>query len=273
MSTLRAALLLAFALVLTSCAGARPPVTDAAAGAVVGRGYKALFRGESRRADGRTRFRMAVALLPPARLRLEFFGPVGGARLIVAADDTTATALLPHERAYDRAPATPETLGRLLGVPLDAEQLVALLTGRPLCRSDAVSQRIRTRAAATFGRTRAWYEVTCPPGEIRYEATCRERGGLLERATVREGISGAMILEVEYGDHVEGAGVRWPRRIRMNLVRRRATVQLTATEGPWARDVAEAIFTPPIPERFAKRPDLLSLTAPGLLGSIAERER
>jgi hypothetical protein len=268
----RAILLGALAWSVAACAGARPPLTDAASGAPAGTGYKALFRGDSRGPEGRTRFRMGVALLPPSRLRLEFFAPVGNPRLIVTTDGATATALLPARRAYDHAPATAETMERLVGVPLAAEDLIALLTGRPMCRPEAVDQQVNTRSAPLFGGTVAWYEVTCPPGDIRYQAVRQERGGLLERATIREGISGAMMLEVEYGDHEAGSGPRWPRQIRLHLARQQAKVTLTAIDGPWRREIAEEIFAPAIPDNFERRPEILSLSAPGFLGSVAEGE-
>ena len=262
--------LLAGGALLAAC-GVRPVGTEAL-GPRAASGYRALFRGESHGPGGKSRFRMACALLPPDRVRLEFFGPTGGPRLVIVADGTSATALLPSERAYDRAEATPATLERMLGVPLDAARLSALLTGRPMCRPEAAEQQLRTRAALAFGRTSAWYELSCPAGEILYQASSRERGGIIDRAAVRDGTSGAIILEVEYGDHEEGLGPRWPRRIHLRLPRRQSVVTLTAIEGPKASSVESAIFVALVPEGFERRPDLLSLPAPGLLGSTGERE-
>jgi hypothetical protein len=216
---------------------------------------------------------MAVALMPPDRIRFEFLGPAGGPRLIVAADDGNATALLPAERTYERADASPRSLERLLGLPLDAGQMIALLTGQPMCRPEAAEQVLHTKSVATFGRTTAWYEVVCPPGEIRYQARSQERGGVLVEATVREGTSGAMILEVEYGDHEEGQGPRWPHQIRLHLAQRQSTVSLSVIDGPRASDPEASIFTPPVPSDFKRRADLFYLPAPGLLGSTGEREQ
>ncbi|HXH27898.1 MAG TPA: hypothetical protein VNL37_02570 [Candidatus Polarisedimenticolia bacterium] len=259
------AALLAAALILPRCAsGPRIPEGSAAAG--TGPGYRALFRVDSEGPGGRAHMRMAVALLPPDRLRVEFYGPVGGPRLVVAVQDDRAVALLPSRKAYDSGSATPRTLDRLLGVPLDAAGLVDLLTGRPMCPPEAETQAVLTKPAATFGRTLAWYEVTCPPGDIRYRARCAERGGTLREATVQEGISGAMILAIEYEDHQEGRGPRWPRRMKIHLARRGTTVSLAAQEGPVPSDLPASIFSPPIPDGFERRPLLISLDQPGLLG-------
>ena len=256
---------------LGGCASARP--TSRVQGPEGARGYRALFRGETDGPAGKERFRMAAALLPPDRLRLEFSGPVGGPRLVVAVDGATVMAILPSERAYDSEPAGAAVLDRILGLPLAPAQLVALLTGQPMCDADKSEQQVQTKAAATFGRTLAWVEVTCPPDDIRYEGRSAERGGILKEASVREGISGAMILEVEYDDHEDGLGPRWPHRIRIRLPRRKATVELAALEGPVAGDMPGSLFSPPVPDGFEKRSLLASLSAPGLLGSTADRER
>jgi hypothetical protein len=214
-----------------------------------------------------------VALVPPDRLRLEFLGPVGGPKAVVCMAGASAVAFLPSERAYDRGRTTSADRGRVFGLPLQTTDLIALLTGRPMCSAENAAHLVQTKAAVAFGRTSAWYEVTCPPGEIRYRARAEERGGVLEEATVREGISGAMILDVEYDGHEEGPGPGWPRHIRLRLRRESATVVLTALDGPWARDLPEGIFAPPVPEGFAERPLVFSFSAPGPVGSTAEAER
>ena len=140
-------------------------------------GYQALFRGRSDGPDGSTRFRLAVTLLPPDRLRLEFLGPVGGPRLVIAASRDQAISLRPAERVYERAGSPAQALDGILGVPLDAAGLVSLFMGRPMCPPEAVRVDVQTRPAATFGRTVSWYEVSCPPGEVRYQARCAEQIG------------------------------------------------------------------------------------------------
>lgn len=250
----------------SACATGGPPATGS--GMPPGSpGYQALFRGHSQGREGSTRFRLAVTLVPPDRLRLEFLGPVGGPRLVIAASKDEAITLRPAERVYERAGSPARTLDGILGVPLDAAGLVSLFMGRPMCPPEAVRVEVQTRPAATFGRTLSWYEVSCPPGEVRYQARCAERGGTLLSAVVREGITGAIILEVEYGDYERGLGPRWPRQIRVRLPRREASVDLSAVEGPWARSVPEEIVSPAIPEGFREMapgssPDLQSLLDP-----------
>jgi hypothetical protein len=236
-------------------------------------GYRALFRGESQGPGGKGRFRLAVAILPPDRLRLEFFGPVGGPRAIFVASSARTVALLPGERTYGESSSSAAAVDRFLGVPVDVPGLVALLTARPMCAQESMHAELMTRPAAAFGRTLSWFEVSCPPGDIRYQARCEERGGALLSATVSEGISGAIILEADYGDYVKGLGPRWPREVRLRLPRKDTAVQLAAVEGPWASDIAESIFSPEIPEGFERRDLSLFPDDSGLWGAQTAEER
>src|SRR5439155_21591130 len=114
---------------------------------------------------GKGRFRLGVAIVPPDRMRLEFFGPVGGPRVIVAASPGEIVTLLPSARAYERAPSSSAAIDRILGLPVDVPGVVALLTGRPMCAQESMIVEVKTRPAATFGRTLSWYQVSCPPAE------------------------------------------------------------------------------------------------------------
>jgi hypothetical protein len=261
------------ALLVAGCAGQPPPSTDALETPDSARGYRALFRGRVDGSEGKTRFRMAAALLPPNRIRLEFFPPVGGARLIVASDGSTTTALMPIDRVYARQPTTPEIMEHLLGLPFEGEGLIALLTGQAMCAPDVADQQVRSGKPATFGRRPSWYEIECPPADVRYLARSPERGGDLKEATIREGLTGDMILKVVYEDYVERAGARWPRRILMKLARTGSRVTLSAIDGPQPGFLAGDIFAPAVPAGFELNPRLSTLPAPGLLGPPAEQER
>ncbi|OLD67077.1 MAG: hypothetical protein AUI52_01525 [Acidobacteria bacterium 13_1_40CM_2_68_10] len=254
-------------LLVCACAGVHPAGTRNPYPSPAARGYRALFRGESEGPKGKGRFRLAVAILPPDRARLEFFGPSGGPWLVVTATPDTTLALLPAQRVYEQAGPSAKAIERFLGVPLEARGLIALLTGRPMCTEESMRVEVMTRPAATFGRTLSWYEVSCPPADVRYQARCEDRGGTLLSATVSEGISGAIILEADYGGYDKGLGPRWPRQVRLRLSGKATLIQLSAVEGPWASDVPEAIFTPEIPEGFESTTLSLFPAGPGLPGA------
>ena len=142
------------------------------------------------------------------------------------------TALMPADRVYVRQPTTPESMEQLLGLPVAGEGLIALLTGQPMCAHDETLQQVRSGRPGTFGLRPSWYEIECPPADVRYLARCEERGTDLQEATLREGLSGEMIVEIAYDDFVESAGARWPRRILMEIARGSTKVSLPATDGP-----------------------------------------
>ncbi len=255
------------ALVAAGCAAGPAPAAEPNAPAPSG--YRALFRAEIRRGDERARFRIAAALLPPDRVRLEFFGPVGGARAVLVADTTEILAILPGDRVYDRSPATPANLERIFGLPLPASQLSALLMGRPFCPAESVRDRLETRSAATFARTLAWHTIDCPPAEVLYQARGESRG-LVRDAVIRDAGTGAIILRVEYeggGNRTESVG---PSVLRLKFERDGAEVVLKAEEGPMSAPVAESLFIPPVPPGFERKSLSLSLSAPALHGSAAE---
>src|SRR5439155_23132515 len=132
------------ALLVSACAGAHLPDAQPRSSPADARGYRALFRGEAEGPGGKGRFRVAVAILPPDRLRLEFFGPVGGPRVIVAASSDETVALLPSARAYERTRSSADAIERILGMPVDVPGLVALLTGRPMCAQDMMRVEVMT---------------------------------------------------------------------------------------------------------------------------------
>jgi len=257
------------AVLFSACAGAHLPDTLSSSSQAGAPGYRAVFRGEADGPSGKGRFRVAVAILPPDRIRLEFFGPVGGPRAVIVASARDAIALLPASRAYERTGSSAQAFDRFLGLPVDAAGLVALLTGRPMCPQESARVEVMSRPAATFGRTLSWFQVSCPPDDVRYEARCEDRGGALLSATVSEAITGAIILEADYGDYEKGLGQRWPRQVKLRLLKKEANVQLVAVEGPWASDVPESIFAPEIPEGFESRTIALFPDGPGLPGGDA----
>ena len=248
------------------CAVRTPPAGTPTAPAVSG--YRALFRVEARRGDERARFRIAAALRAPDAVRLEFFGPVGGARAVLIADAMEVLVIIPGDRVYDRSPATPENLSRILGLPVSASHLAALLTGRPFCPPETVRDRVETQNAATFARTIAWHAIDCPPGEVLYQARGESRG-VVREASIRDAGTGAIILRVEY-EGGGGTGESWPSTLRLRFERDGAEVVLKAEEGPIAAPVNESLFVPSVPAGFERKILSLSLSAPALHGSAAE---
>ncbi len=126
----RAAALAAVALALWHPACATLPRSGAVPSGGAAQGYRALFHGRVDSPEGSDRFRMAVSIRPPDRLRLEFFGPVGGPRFVLAAVGARLVALDLAERAYEETEATAAAVERLLGLPVTPDQAISILTGQ-----------------------------------------------------------------------------------------------------------------------------------------------
>jgi hypothetical protein len=206
---------------------------------------------------------VAAALRPPSAARLEFLGPLGGSRLVVATDGGRATAFRPAERQFDTAEGTPASMERLLGLPLDGERLVALLSGSPRCAT------VNAPAGAPWGGARrpgAGGTGSRPAGDLVFTADGEAPDAPPAGAVLRDREGGAIIARVEYADRPTLPGGCWPRGIRVRLPAQEVTLSLTALDGPAAARLADDLFAPPIPDGFEQRPIFGGPGDPALFG-------
>jgi hypothetical protein len=174
---------------------------------------------------------MAAAVRPPDHLRLEFFGPMGGARLLLATDGSDALALVPRQRLYDRARASPRVLARLTGLKFEPAGLVGLLRGQVPCAVSDQAPRVGEQAGAD--------------GTM---VGCR-----LDDAEVA--------LRVADGS--------WATSISIALESLRKSIRLELVEGPTESSLADDLFAPTVPEGFTRGnllgdgPPLLIVDEPG----------
>ncbi|MGH9162902.1 MAG: hypothetical protein ACRD2X_23310 [Vicinamibacteraceae bacterium] len=151
--------------------------------------------GLSGRIDGRhVRARLQVGLAEGGRARLEAVAPFGAPVFLLAATPGQATLLLPRDDQYveDRSVAT--LVDALTGLPLDADDLRAILTG---CVSPA--RRV------TGGRRHdgGWFSLTLEDEAVLYG---RDTGG------APRVIAGRLDeVTVEYPNTTEGV----PRTVRV----------------------------------------------------------
>lgn len=151
---------------------------------------------------------MAVLVQRPDRFRLELYGAVGGARLLVASDGTNLDAAVPGERMHATAAATEEAFGILLGVAIDGGELLDLLTG---ARPDAAGPAAHGFRIA-YGETEATPAGPLP-AEILLSQEGRSLSLRLRHAEPRSGVDpGAFRLPTPAGfrevplDRIPGAG-------------------------------------------------------------------
>ena len=174
---------------------------------------------------------MAAAVRPPDHLRLEFFGPMGGGRLLLATNGSDALAIVPRQRLYDRARASPRALARLTGLKFEPAGLVGLLRGQAPC------------TAAEQGSGQA------------------DQGGV-EGDTVRCRLDDAEVA-------VRAAGGSWATSISIVLDSPRKSIRLDLVEGPTEANLPDDLFAPIVPEGFTRGnllgdgPPLLIVDEPG----------
>ena len=215
-------------LLASECAAHRAPSTHSESATP---GYRLLYQAEADTPAGKTHFRMAAAVRPPDHLRLEFFGPLGGARLILATDGADALAIVPRQHLYDRARASPRAMARLTGLRFEPAGLVGLLRG----------------------------QAPCAAAEQATEPTNQEG---MEGATVR-----CRLDDAEVALRVTGGS--WATSISIVLESLRKSIRLDLVEGPTAANLADDLFAPAVPEGFTRGnllgdgPPLLIVDEPG----------
>jgi outer membrane biogenesis lipoprotein LolB len=209
---------------------------------------QALYRGTLVRDGKRRGFRMALALAGPDHFRLELFGPVGGPRLVLTSDGTILAAALPGDRLFAEGEATPAAFGRLLGLPLGTEDLIALLTAEP-----GVLTGVRM---LLDGR------------RLRYRLISEEAGRVRETALEIEAPGGEITaLQVEYGAYQNSPWGPVPGQVDIRGPDRTLSLRLRNVA---VRTVAPEAFRLVAPEGY-DRVDLerLAVAGSGLLGGGA----
>ncbi len=94
--------------------------------------YQGLVRVRGRGPEGAFEARLGVWFERPDRLRVELLGAFGGTRWSAVASGEEITAYFPGKRHYLREPDVADVVGRLLGIRLRAEEMMAALSGTGL---------------------------------------------------------------------------------------------------------------------------------------------
>ncbi len=93
------------------------------------RRYQGLARVRGRGPEGAFDVRLAVFFERPDRLRVELLSALGGTHWSAVASREEITAYFPSRRHYLRETDVSDVVFRLLGVPLRAEDMMAVLSG------------------------------------------------------------------------------------------------------------------------------------------------
>lgn len=141
---LRSSLALVAALAVTGCAIAPPPPRAAipapgrravellAARAREFTDLRTLADVSAQRGTERYRVRGVILAKAPASVRFEALSPMGSPLLVATIHDGQITAYDATTDEVTTGPATAEAAARLLNLPFDPEDLVGVLSGRPV---------------------------------------------------------------------------------------------------------------------------------------------
>ena len=188
---------------------------------------------------------IVVAL--PDRARLEVLSPVGTAVLLLAIRGDGLTLHAPARREYGVGRATPDTLGRLIRMPVPPGPLLRLLAGLPPLPVRAGDPRVQVV------RDERVVRVESVDGPFWQRLWTGPDGAWLTRGELGE--AGTLLLRFQFGDRrlldgtpfpflvaVEGVGARTRLTIRYETVRLNGPVEAELFDLPRPADPGTRIL-------------------------------
>jgi hypothetical protein len=112
--------------------------------------YQGLLRVRGRSSEGAFDARLAVWFERPDRLRVELLGAFGGTRWSAVASREGITAYFPAKKHYLREPDVSDVVGRLLGIRLSPEDMMAALSGAGIALDTSPAAEGHRRGALRF---------------------------------------------------------------------------------------------------------------------------
>ena len=206
--------------------------------------------------DGSTQAEAAILAEAPGRLRLRAYaGPITAFDLVTR--DDRFWAYVPERHEVWSGPA--EALERRLGFPVRADDLVAILLGRPFGAPDAA----RLVSLDTDRAVLAWES---PRGGTVRVTVRRLDGAAIAYEWARDGRTLAVLKADDFMREPSGL---WPRRLSLRWTEPEATLRLVFREQQLNRDLPAGAFEPLAPPGVAQ----VELSAEPDSGSAWERAR
>ena len=134
---------------------------------------RALATIALKRGRNRQQLRGVLLVKSPSSIRFEALGPFGPPLLIVTIHEGRLTAYDAVKNEAHTGPANSETVAKALGLPLDPEDLVAVLSGRVAPPRDLISAELVSpdeagpslNLVSPAGRRRVWLDLET--GDVR----------------------------------------------------------------------------------------------------------
>ncbi|HEY8210967.1 MAG TPA: DUF4292 domain-containing protein [Myxococcaceae bacterium] len=189
--------------------------------------------------EGKATVGAFVSASAPASLQMQVNDFFGRPQSVLACDGQRFGLWVAQEGAYYLGPATPANLARLLRIPLAPEEVVAMLLGRApriapgtpwdlAVDPEEGAYRLSTRSEA--GSQRLWVDpVTARPVKS-------------EIATAGGG------YRVRFGDFQPAGGIPFPRRITLESLTRKETLELHASQVTLNEAIDPGQFSPEPPD-------------------------
>ena len=165
--------------------------------------------------NGRIRGTVLMFLQRPDRVRFDVMTQVGPAAVLTSDGESFQLSDL-REGAFLHGPTCPENIARLLGISVDAENVLRLLTGdTPMIEATGQSMECRdgryvVTLVAADGTTQ---EVAFSVDEADRDKAPGEQRLTLRRSTER-GPDGKTRWEATYDDHITVEGQSFPTNVR-----------------------------------------------------------
>jgi hypothetical protein len=188
-----------------------------------------------------------VVVALPDRARLEVLGPLGTAVLILAIQGDRLAMHAPGRGEYGSGRASPETLGRLTGMPVPPRPLLRLLAGLPPLPVRSGDPRVLVTGEERAIRVESvegafWQRLwTGPVGSALARGELGEAGGPLLRFQFRDRrrLQGG---EFPFSVEVEGAGAGTRVTIQYESVRVNGPIEAELFELPLPTDPGTRIL-------------------------------
>ncbi len=165
--------------------------------------------------DGRVRGTVLMFLERPSRARFDVMTQLGPAAVLTSDGESFQLSDL-REGSFLYGPTCPANLARFLGISVDADDMVKLLTG-DTPRIDAIDRSMECRdgryVVTLVGADGAVQELAFSVDESDRDAPPQAQRLTLRRSTLR-GPDGAVRWQAAYGEHVQIDGHRFPTEIR-----------------------------------------------------------
>jgi hypothetical protein len=176
------------------------------------RSLKAEARVTQRANRGRVRGTVLMFLEQPDRVRFDVMTQLGPAAVLTSDGESFQLSDL-REGAFMHGPTCPQNIARLLGISVEADEVIRLLTGdTPML--DAVEQSMECRDVVTLvGAEGATQEVAFSVNDADREKPPEQQRLTLRRSTER-GPGGAKRWEVTYDDYIDVEGHTFPTNVR-----------------------------------------------------------